>query len=53
LVTCSNDQIQSSVSIGVTELDSNRTIVGIGSGTMPGGYFCTNAVVSTNFNGGC
>ena len=38
---------------GPVELDSNRNTVGSGSGTIPRGYFCTKAAVSTNFNGGC
>jgi hypothetical protein len=50
---CSNDQIQSTVTITVTEEDVNGNVIASGSGTMPGSYWCAIAPVSTNFNGGC
>ncbi len=39
--------------ITVTASSTSGTVVGSASGTMPGSYWCDNASVATNLNGGC
>jgi hypothetical protein len=46
---CSADQIDTDV---VVTVPVGRLRYGV-SGTIPGAYWCANAPVSTNFNGGC
>src|SRR5439155_22583255 len=42
LVQCNSTQIDSTVTINVTETDSNGVTVRTGSDTMPGAYWCAN-----------
>jgi hypothetical protein len=46
---CSNAQITQDVIVQATD----DTIGATAKATIPGGYWCPNGVVSTNFNGGC
>jgi PQQ-like domain len=46
---CSNYVIQGSVTIGAVDPASGKTA----TTTVPAAYWCSNAPVSTNFNGGC
>jgi hypothetical protein len=49
LVACSGTQITQDVSIEAIDIHRNE----ITFGTVPGAYWCENATVSTNLNGGC
>ena len=51
--TCNGVEIGNTVTVTVTETDTNSNVIGTANGTMPAGYWCANAAVSTNFNGGC
>lgn len=50
---CNDDQIHSKVTINVIQEDSNGNLIAKASGEISGSYWCANALVSTNFNGGC
>jgi hypothetical protein len=53
LVTCNAAELGNTVTVTVSETDSNGNIIGTGNGTMPAAYWCGGAGVSTNFHGGC
>src|SRR5262249_31274734 len=52
VVSCTDAELVNTVTVAVTEKDSNGNIVGTGNGTMPADFWC-DAGGSTNFNGGC
>jgi hypothetical protein len=49
LIQCTNEQIQQNVSVSATDTATGN----ITFTTVPGAYWCANAPVATNFNGGC
>ena len=51
--SCNDVERFNTVTVTVTETDSANKVVGTGNGTMPASYWCANALVSTNFHGGC
>jgi hypothetical protein len=48
-MSVSNNVIQQDVSIFANDLTTGKTA----SATVPAAYWCANAPVSTNLNGGC
>jgi hypothetical protein len=53
VASCNPVELGNTVTVTVTETDLSNTVIGTANGTMPAGYWCANALVSTNFNGGC
>jgi hypothetical protein len=49
LVSCSTEEMQQEVSVLAKDLSTGLTA----STTVPGAYWCANATVATNYNGGC
>jgi hypothetical protein len=53
LQQCNNAEIHNTVTVTVTEKDAANNTIGSANGTMPAAYWCANAPVATNLNGGC
>ena len=51
--SCNDAELGNTVTINVTETDTSNNVIGTGNTTMPAAYWCANALLSTNLNGGC